>query len=407
MSPDVAKYTIVYHHRTKDTDGQRVHIREIQDCLRALGHTVVEVSPVSAAESAGEAPVASPARRVLEGLARRLPRVGTELMMLGYNLVSVVALLRAVRRHRPHFIYERYAANAVAGGWVSRLTGIPLILEANSPLADEQARLGKLTLPGVARWLERRALRGATVVLPVTKVLAERLIGSASLDPGSVSVVQNGANPEVFDRALSMRDVTRQRLGVGNAIVVGAVAFFLPWHGIEALLEVPSLLGWLRSGRVRLLLVGDGPAVPGIRAAAERLGITGSLVFTGAVPHRAVAPLVAAMDVVVLPQVVDYASPLKLFEYMAAGRPIVAPRQANLLEVLTEGTDALCFAPSHLGEMAAALERLVEDEPLRARLGQAARRTLDARDLTWIGNARRIVATYEGLPAPARAGARG
>ena len=100
---------------------------------------------------------------------------------------------------------------------------------------------------------------------------------------------------------------------------------------------------------------------------------------------------VAGFDIALQPRSVDYASPLKIFDYMAAGRAIVAPDQPNIREVLQDGRTALLFDPARPDAMWEAVARLLEDRGLRARLGQAARAELEARDYTWRGNAKRIV----------------
>jgi glycosyltransferase involved in cell wall biosynthesis len=94
---------------------------------------------------------------------------------------------------------------------------------------------------------------------------------------------------------------------------------------------------------------------------------------------------------------------------MAAGKAIAAPRQENLMEVLTEGVDALGFEPEDLDGMNAALRRLVEDAGLRERLGAEARRTIARRGLTWEGNAARIIDAFREVAAgrPAVAAATG
>jgi glycosyltransferase involved in cell wall biosynthesis len=104
-----------------------------------------------------------------------------------------------------------------------------------------------------------------------------------------------------------------------------------------------------------------------------------------------------AFDVGLVPAINPYASPLKLHEYMAAGLPSVAPDQPNLREVLTPGEEALLFSPGDVDGLCAALAALVSDADLRARMGERARETLVARDLTWRGNARRVLAAVEGL----------
>ncbi|HJT75931.1 MAG TPA: glycosyltransferase family 4 protein [Gemmataceae bacterium] len=386
---------ILYHHRTQCLDGQRVHIREIQDALRAQGHEVLEVSPVPAHEAAGETPVPTWRRRCLTALTGVSPPGVYELLELGYNAVACRNLARAIRRFRPDFLYERYALNTVAGAWVSRRFGVPLLLEVNSPLAEEKRRLGQLVLHGLARRLENDTLRQATRVLAVTGVLRRTLIEQAGLDPERVLVVQNGVRPEAFDRPAAEREARRQALDLRGRLLVGAVGFFRPWHGIDLLLRCVARNPVLRE-RVHVLLVGENPGLP---EEAARLGIAGQVTFAGSVPHAEVPSYLAAMDIGLIPRAVEYASPLKLFEYLAAGMAILAPRQENLMEILTEGEDAVCFTPEDAAGLEASLLRLVQDEGLRRRLGAAARQTIHRRGLTWAGNAARIVQAFEELRA--------
>ena len=125
------------------------------------------------------------------------------------------------------------------------------------------------------------------------------------------------------------------------------------------------------------------------------------MTFAGQVSHDAVPTMLAAMDVAVLPA--DHrrhASPMKLLEYMAMGRAIVAPRIANIEEILTEGSDSLLFEPDNVDDLAACISRLLADPTLRQSLGTAARRKVES-GLTWDANAQRIVQIYEGtLRAP-------
>jgi glycosyltransferase involved in cell wall biosynthesis len=388
-------YRILYHHRTRAADGQRVHIKEVQHALRLLGHTVIEVAPIPATAPAGGVDASAGWRAVFSAPARlRIPGVQDLLQWL-YNGYAAAALLVAVRRHRPAFVYERYALNTLAGGWVARWAGIPLLLEVNSPLAFEQDRLGKVAFPPIARAIERRILRAATRVFAVSTPLRDMIVASAGLDPQRTAVLPNGVDPQRFSGDRVPGQSVRARLGLGpDDIVVGAVAFFLEWHGIDRLVD------WLqtraRTGpRVVLLLVGDGPALPGLKAAAAACGMDGAVHCTGAIEHQQVPGLVAAMDIVVMPDAVPYASPLKLFEYMAAGKAIVAPRQPNVCEILTHEVDALLFAPGDIIAMREAVQRLSSSAPLRARLGGAARQTIARRELTWEGNARRIIAEFE------------
>ena len=395
-------YRILYHHRTQALDGQRVHIHEIQRALRAMGHEVVEVAPLPATEAAGSDASRSGARRLIESVAERTPAGLYELAELAYNIPAYLRLAAEIRRSRPDFIYERYSLNTVAGVWASRRYGIPLLLEVNSPLADEKRRHGRLAFHNVARRIERYVVTQATRTLAVTGVLQRRLVAATNIPDHHVLVVQNGVDPERFAAAERRRNEIRFRLGVGREVVVGAVGFFRDWHGIDRLVEAIHAERRLSRG-VRLLLVGDGPALPGVRERARELGMADRVIFAGSVPHDEVPGLVAAMDVVMIPYVVDYASPLKLFEYMAAGKAIVAPQQLNVEEVLTHDIDALLFAPGDNAALRSALVQVVCGPELRGRLGRAARQTIDRRDFTWSGNAARIVRVFDEVCGPGAA----
>ncbi len=403
---------ILYHHRTQALDGQRVHIRELQDALRAAGHEVLEVAPVAAAEPAGARARPTWRRCVFGLMARMAPRGIYDLLELSYNPVGYRKLARAIRSFRPDFIYERYASNTVAGAWAAQKFGVPLLLEVNSPLADEKRRLGTLRFYNLCRRLESYTLQHATAVLAVTGVLQQILSGQDGLPPERIHVVQNGVRPEGFRCSTAVRVARRHMLGLEDRIVVGAVSFFREWHGIDLLLRCVAQNRYLRE-HVSVLLVGKGQALSHLKGLAGQLGLKDRVLFTGAVPHDQVPSYLAAIDIALIPRAVEYASPLKLFEYMAAGKAIIAPRQENLLEVLTEDEDALCFTPEDLTSLESALVFAVTDHALRYKLGVQARRTIDRRGLTWEGNAARVVQVFEELragrrvaPVPVLAGSR-
>jgi glycosyltransferase involved in cell wall biosynthesis len=125
--------------------------------------------------------------------------------------------------------------------------------------------------------------------------------------------------------------------------------------------------------------------------------------FTGLVERSAVAEWTSAFDIALQPAANPYASPLKLFEYMAMRRAIVAPDQPNIREVLRHEANALLFEPGDAESFATAVRRLAFDPDLRARLAHAAAETVRQRNMTWAHNARRVTELAEQL---ARAGAR-
>ena len=366
---------ILYSHRIQSRDGQSVHVDELIAAFRAEGHEVMVVGPgfYEQASFGGGSSFVDAVRRLLPGA------IG-ELAELAYNIPAYRRLRRACDAFGPEVLYERYNLYFLAGTWLARRSGLPFLLEVNSPLADERTRFGRLRLRRLAHSLERRTWRAADRVLPVTGVLRD-IIVAAGTPPERVSVVPNGI---VLDRFPAASSAMPER----EAVVLGFVGFVRDWHGLDGVI---GAIAARREGRpVDLVVVGDGPVRAALEEQAAALGIGARLRFLGVVPHGAVPGHVAEFDIALQPKVTPYASPLKIFDYMAAGRAIVAPDQPNIREILTDGETALLFDPEVPGAMWQAIARLIDDTGLRQRLGAAARAELERKDYTWRGNARRI-----------------
>jgi glycosyltransferase involved in cell wall biosynthesis len=378
---------ILYSHRIQSRDGQGVHLDAMVAALRAAGHEVLVVGPAAYDQAAlgGES-------RLVATLRRRLPAAVAELAELAYGLPAYLRLARAAATFRPDAIYERYNLFHLAGALVARRRGLPLLVEVNAPLAEERARFGTLRLRRLARWAEGFVWRSADRLLPVTQVLAGHA-AAAGVDPQRIVVVPNGIDLEDFPEP-APADATAQ-----EDVVLGFVGFVRAWHGLDAVIR--AIAAWQGQPALRLVVVGDGPARAELEHLAETLGVAARVRFTGLAPREAIPGLVAGFDIALQPAAVAYASPLKVFEYMAAGRAIVAPAQSNIEEVLEHDRTALLFDPGRPEAMWEAVLRLAADAQLRRRLGASARAGIVARDLTWAGNARRVAALIDAVRAQA------
>lgn len=372
---------ILYHHRINSKDGQFVHVEELIAALRRIGHDVIVVAPpVTERQEFGAE------SRLVRLMKRELPGPLYELLELAYSAIAYHRLRRAYHRHRPDILYERYNLFSLAGVLLKHKYGLPMLLEVNAPLAQERREFGGLALERLARWAERTTWRSADYVLPVSRVLGDH-VHATGLPEDRIVVVPNGVDRNRF-RLAATSDNPKRRLGLAGRVVLGFTGFVREWHGLEMVVDLIAERG--PTSNLHLLVVGDGPARVDIEQRARDRGIADRVTFTGIVPHGSIVEYLAAFDVALQPAVRPYASPLKLIEYMALGRAIVAPASPNILEVLTHGETALLFEPQEPGSFRAAVEALCADSDLRDRLGAAARRAVEERNLTWEGNAHRV-----------------
>ena len=215
---------------------------------------------------------------------------------------------------------------------------------------------------------------------------------SLGIDPKRVHVLPNGVDPSLF-RVGPPDPKCRERWGLGKGPVLGFVGALRPWHGVRVL---PRLLQRLvgRYKDLRLVIVGDGPLRGELEHDLRVAGLLRSSVFTLSLPHEKIAGLMHHFDVALAPYPqLDhpfYFSPVKLFEYMACGVPVVAAAVGQIAEVVRHGETGLLYPPDDTDALVSACDRLLADQALRQRLGQAAAKQVRER-YTWDHNAVRVV----------------
>jgi glycosyltransferase involved in cell wall biosynthesis len=377
---------ILYHHRIASKDGQYVHVEELTKALKAQGHELIMVGPsvVDKHEFGSEGGVVSK-------LKQHIPGAIYELLEFCYSFVAFFKLLAAAISHKPDFLYERYNLFMPAGVWLSKILGLPMLLEVNAPLYEERSKYDGIALSSLARWSERYVWSNAHKVLPVTEVLAG-MVEAQGVARDKIVVIPNGIDKQKFDTQRG-DDVIRKRLGLENRLVLGFTGFMREWHGLDRIVDL--LAG--DDNERHFLIVGDGPARQSIETRAKELGVEDRVTITGIVQREQVAGYVTAFDIALQPDVVDYASPLKLFEYMALGRAIVAPDKPNIREILVHEENALLFDPNDKDTFYGTINMLCKDDALREKISVGARNAIDEQKLTWENNAGKVIALAQNL----------
>ena len=296
-------------------------------------------------------------------------------------------------------VYERYSLWSFGAMEFARANDIPGLMEVNAPLIDEQAHYRVLIDRASAEMAAERAFKSATALLAVSNEVAAWL-NQFEGARGKIHVVPNGIRPERFPVNASATLPV-----LSGTFTVGFVGTLKAWHGLSVLVEAFSVLH-AKAPNTRLLIVGDGPEREAIATDLAQRGLDQASIFTGAVAPEQVPGFLASMDVAVAPYPAlqnFYFSPLKVYEYMAAGRAVVASCIGQLKTLIQNEENGLLVQPGDAMALAEALLRLRNNSELRAQLGAAARKMVMS-SYTWDSVVQRIfelARSGERAPTPA------
>ena len=355
------------------TKGATVHIQEVVRVLRDRG---ADVTVYAAKRGLAEPPADLADLRVVHvpvgsgGTAQRERAQADAAQEIAHHVLA----------DGTDLVYERYSlfsdvlARAAA-------EGVPGVLEVNAPLIDEQREHRELVDADAALMALRAQAAAATRVACVSEPVADwvRRTGEDAVSDSAIVVAPNGVNT----RRLRPREEGAEHAsaptaapGSSSARVV-FVGTLKPWHGTDVLLNALAE----SSGDWRLRIVGDGPQGEDLRARVAQMPehTAARVEFTGAVTPEQVPDLLADSDLAVAPYPLaaasdSYFSPLKVYEYLAAGLPVVASAIGQIPQVL-DGTGAgILVPPSDAVALGTVLDTLSEDLPTRQDMSRRARR---------------------------------
>lgn len=394
--------------------GGAVHVRSMVAALEQLGHQGVLTAPMLT-KSPWEMPAASAGQLlhipphdgvketalIIKEYVSALDATDTalsgQIRRLLYNQQLAKRLIRKFDSHPPDFIYERCSLFSTAGVALAKAVDRPLVVELNAPLANEQAVYRGSSLDALARHAEHWTLNHADVVVTVSHQVRDYVI-SVGVDADRVHVVPNGVDTDLFHPERNGLDA-RQRWGLRHGPTLGFVGGLKPWHGVESL---PKLLADLlpEFPSLQLVIVGEGPYRQELMRQLQAYGVEDHAVLTGQVAHSQIPHLVRQFDIALAPYPnlshEFYFSPLKLFEYMACGVPVVAPALGQIESVVRHEENGLLYPAEDHQQLTSACRRLLSQPDLCQKLGSQAAAEV-RNEYTWKRNAERVVQLVRGV----------
>ena len=341
--------------------GGSVHVTAVAEGLADLGHEVlVLVSP-------GDQGVLPTGKATWAALR---PPFGDRRL----RLLRTPELLARARAFAPEVVIERYYNFGGEGMMAAKRLGALAVLEVNAPVVDYPGSLKRLLdrsllVEPLRRWRDWQCRSADLIVTPSARIIPSHVPESKIL------LTEWGADTLRFHPGAAGLVPFSRSSGDIYAVFAGA---FRPWHGAVFLVDAIRRVRAQGYGNIKAVFVGDGPELERVRQAAARVdGIT----LVGALPHSHIPSVLAAADIGVAPFDLSahpslahefHWSPLKIFEYMASGLPVVAPRIERLARIVSDGQEGLLYDPSEPQGLAEALIQLANPD-LRRRLGAAAR----------------------------------
>ncbi len=308
--------------------------------------------------------------------------------MFGRRFLEEFRLLKAAK---PDVVILR-AARYISAVPLCRLLNIPIILEINGPALEYEFLPKEERLRGgnFWHWIDTKLMKIASHNMVVSETLKQYYVMDGIADE-KITSVPNGVDITTFDLSASDEGKrVREQLGLQGKTVVGFSGKFAQWHGLPLLADaMKAIYASNKYSDLALLLVGspeDSVVIPDLPDEITTI--------TGHIPHEEMPEYLAVIDIFVAPYPLItpfYFSPLKIFEAMAMGKPVIASAQGQICELITDEVSGLLYPPGELPTLIQHIERLVADIEYRRELGKNARKVMETR-YTWKDNAEQMLA---------------
>jgi glycosyltransferase involved in cell wall biosynthesis len=366
QKPSLSFFVFAYWHdrRFKHKAGGPIKVYELTQNLAKCGHRVYLFIPK----------IGHPERQTTASV---FPVPFIDLPVVRFLSFQVLASLWALRvalsKGRPDVIYVRIMWSFVPM-LLGKLFSIPIVLEINDSPHRAYAAIKNPFKRSIVHLIDRISFYLSDHILPVTNKIAENIHTLEKIPWGKLTVVPSGTNIDLFhpmDKRLCCR-----KLGFDESLIyVGFIGTFFRHQGIDTLIDAAPLIT-TKFSKVRFLVVGDGPMWEAWNQKVKDNKLSPYFIFPGNVPYEEVPSYCGVMDVCVAPFLKEAVerSPVKIFDYLACEKPVVATDVGETSGFFSDSGAVLIVSPEDTVSLAQGICYLVKNESLRVEMGARGRK---------------------------------
>lgn len=289
-------------------------------------------------------------------------------------------------------VWERHDLFPGPGRRLASKLNVPFVISVEA-LAVWEANKWGVKRPLWGHWLENRveakSLKGADLVSCVSEEVRDKVI-SLGVSPEKVVVSHNRVDSHVFNPNVNGNEI-QQRYKLHDKIVIGWTGSFRSFHGLDTVVHAFKKIH-SRFGNAVLMLVGDGSEYEKIKTLATSLGLKDHVILTGRQPITAIPAYIKNFSIGLVSANSAsgfHYSPLKLREYLAMGKAVIAPRAGDIPSLFKDGEDIILYQAGDVDNLAQQLERLIDQPQLRDALERKAVQYFESEG-TWLTEMRKV-----------------
>ena len=327
-------------------------------------------------------------------LLKNLP----EVLNLPYNSRVIRRIDKIIEHEKPDYIYQFHHDFIYSGAKLKQITGLPFFLQCEGVQQWTKKHWGKLYLPKLLRYAEEIQWESADYIFTISEQVKKLMI-EYGVNSEKIIVNASKVDPDLFTPEIDGKNI-KDEYELNNNFVIAFTGTFAQWHGIEILAEsIKYLKDKIPS--VKVMFIGDGILRGKIEEIIKRDNVEKYSLTTGLIPFSRMPEYLAACDVLLTPCINNqdtdfFNSPIKLFEYMAMGKPIIATDVGQQGEVIRDRENGILIPEKDPAALADAVFELYKNPDLCDKIGRNARKDAVEKH-NWTVNAKRIIDRYYSL----------